>query len=481
MDDSALLLQLLEAEQSHQLRNKDSLWYAGNLRFLLHDAQKIIYDDFYASTDREIVMLCARRFGKSFLSIILCLEYAIRNPNTITRFVPPEITQGWQIALPTMMKLEQSYPVGLIRYHKTEKAWQVGKNSWLYLGGFDSQRDSQRGGEASLIVCDEAGFSDPDQYNYTMRSVLKPQLLHTRGRLVIPSTPSKYTDHPFMTETVFEARMAKKLHMYTIYDNPLLDAEQIEQAKVDCGGEHTEDWRREYLCETVRSTSMTVIPKWSNDYVRDFEPNPYSYRVLVGDFGGTNDKTVIHALSYEFITSATGIVQFIDERVYDPNTSTIEIVKGIKELHDKWIKPGKAPEQDHTAYLDCPGQLQVDLNNQHNMNVRIPFKDDFFAGVNLINIFINQKRIVVHPRCTFTAMTFENARFNERRTDYIRSPILGHCDAIASAIYGIRMLCKDRNGSPDQPINPQTQAWWNVKPKEDNRAAVAAAIFGGKK
>jgi hypothetical protein len=78
-------------------------------------------------------------------------------------------------------------------------------------------------------------------------------------------------------------------------------------------------------------------------------------------------------------------------------------------------------------------------------------------------------------------MTFENARFNERRTDYIRSPILGHCDAIASAIYGIRMLCKDRNGSPDQPINPQTQAWWNVKPKEDNRAAVAAAIFGGKK
>jgi len=203
--------------------------------------------------------------------------------------------------------------------------------------------------------------------------------------------------------------------------------------------------------------------------------------VLVGDFGGCNDKTVIHALSYEFITSATGIVQFIDERVYDPNTSTIEIVKGIKELHDKWIKPGKAPEQDHTAYLDCPGQLQVDLNNQHNVNVRIPFKDDFFAGVNLINIFINQKRIVVHPRCTFTAMTFENARFNERRTDYIRSPILGHCDAIASAIYGIRMLCKDRNGSPDQPINPQTQAWWNVKPKEDNRAAVAAAIFGGKK
>lgn len=481
MDDSVELLQLLEAEVESQKKNKDDLWYKGDLRFLLHDAQKIIYDDFYnRNTERETVLLCARRFGKSFLGLILCLEYAIRNPRVIVRFIPPEIKQAYGIVTPSMGKLEQLWPHGLIQYVASERSWKIGRGSWLYLGGFDSQKDASRGSEASFIVCDEAGFTNPDQYNYILKSVLKPQMLTTRGKMLILSTPSKYPDHPFMTDTVALAKHTGKLHKYTIYDNPMLNAEQIAEAKADCGGEDTEDWKREYLCEVIRSTTITVLPKWDGSLVQEFEPHPYSYRAIVGDFGGVIDKTVIHAISYHYMGPSSGVVQFIDERVYEPNTSTIEIVAGIKELHEKWIKTGKAERQDEVCYLDCPGQLQVDLNNQHGLNVRIPLKDDFHAGINLINIFINQHRIAVHPRCSFTAMSFESARFNDRRTDYVRNAVLGHCDAIASAIYGIRMIDKTRNGNPDAPVDKQVQAWWNKPPKKDDRAQVANAIFGRK-
>lgn len=481
MDETAELLQLLEAEVESQKKHKDDLWYAGNLRFLLHDAQKIIYDDFYKMNNRETVLLCARRFGKSFLGLILCLEYAIKNPRTIVRFIPPEIKQAYGICLPNMGKLEQLWPTGLIQYVASEKAWKIGRGSWLYLGGFDSQKDASRGSEASFIVCDEAGFTNPEEYNYILKSVLKPQMLTTRGKMLILSTPPRIPSHPFMVETVADAKLENRIHKYTIYDNPMLDEEQIAEAKRDCGGEDSEDFKREYLCQTIRSSSASVLPRWNENLIEDFEINPYWYKAISGDFGGCQDKTVIHAIAYRYRSNIDGDVLFCDERVYEPNTPTDEIVKGIRELHEMYIKPSQAPEQDHTAYLDCPGQLQVDLNNQHNLSVRIPLKDEFHSGVNLINLFVNSRRVRVHPRCKFTAMTFESARFNDRRTDYIRNPILGHCDAIASAIYGIRMICKDRDGSPFPQPHKETQAWWMQKPKTDNRAQVAQAIYGGKK
>lgn len=472
------LLQLLEAERLAQLKEKDDLWYSGNLRFLLHSAQHLIYDKFHSTNDRETVMLCSRRFGKSFLSLVLCLEHCIRHPYTIARFVPPEIKQAWSITQPIMAKLQQSWPRGLITFVAAEKAWKIGRGSWLYLGGFDSQADAQRGGEASLIVCDEAGFTCPESYAYIMKSVLKPQLLTTRGRMLIPSTPSREPDHEFLQVTVPDAKLENRLHKFTIYDNPLLDEDQIEQAKRDCGGEDTEDWKREYLCEVVRSKQITVLPRWDSEaYVQEFDVKPWEYRVLVGDFGGVNDKTVLHVLAYDYHSPVYGIFKFVDERSYAPGTTTEEIVAGIRALHTQWIKPSEAPEQDTTAYLDCPGQLQVDLNNHHGIHVRIPLKDEFHAGVNLINIMVNQKRILVHPRCKFTIMSFESARFNERRTDYVRSPVLGHCDAIASAIYGIRMIERTKDGSPVPRVQPEHQAYWKLKPQQ-NRAAVADAIYG---
>lgn len=481
MDETVELLQLLEAEVESQKKFKDDLWYRGELRFLLHDAQRIIYDDFYKMNNRETVLLCARRFGKSFLGLILCLEFAIRNPRTIVRFIPPEIKQAFGICMPTMNKLEQLWPAGLIQYVASEKAWRIGRGSWLYLGGFDSQKDASRGSEASFIVCDEAGFTNPEEYNYILKSVLKPQMLTTRGKMLILSTPPRIPSHPFMVETVADAKLENRLHTYTIYDNPMLDEEQIAEAKRDCGGEDTEDFKREYLCQVVRSASMAVIQRWNDSRIENFDLDDYWYRIIVGDFGGTRDLTVLHAIAYRFRSGCDGDVLIVDERVFDSNTTTAEIVKGLHELHSLYIKTSKAPEQDQTAYLDCPGQLQVDLNSLHNVQVRIPLKDEFHSGVNLINSFVNSGRLKVHPRCKFTILTFDSARFNDRRTDYIRNPILGHCDAIASAIYGIRHVNKIDDGSPIPRVQKETQAWWMQPPKSDKRVEVAQAIYGGKK
>jgi hypothetical protein len=477
MDDLEKLHQLLLLEQNYQQNSRDELWYSGNLRFLLHEAQCLIYDAFYSCNDRETVILASRRFGKSFLSVILCLEYAIRNANVITRFVPQEIKQAWQIVQPSFMKLEQLWPAGLVRYVASEKAWRIGRGSWLYLGGFDSQKDSQRGGEASFIVCDEAGFTNPDEYNYIMRSVLKPQLLTTKGRMLIPSTPSYIPDHPFMSQTVADAQLENRLHKFTIYDNPLLDTEQIEQAKSDCGGEASEAWRVEYLCEVIRSKNIVVVPCWDDKiHVDEWEPRDYNYRCLVGDFGGVTDKTVLHVVAYDYFTPTFGRTHFIDERVYEPNTTTNEITKGLKDLYERWIKPSKAIDQDHTSYLDCPGQLQVDLNKYHGIQIRIPLKDNFHAGVNLLNVDINNDRIRVHKRCKFTAQSFHAARFNEKRTDYIRTPVLGHCDAIASAIYALRHIVKSHTGQADRKPDKQETAYWK-QPAMPAREFIAQAMF----
>lgn len=476
MDDLQLLHRLLRAEANYQLRSKDDLWYRGQLRFLLHEAQRVIYDSYYQTNDKETVILASRRFGKSFLGVILCLEFAIRNTSTITRFIPPEIKQAWQILMPTMMKLESSWPTGLVRYVANEKAWRIGQNSWLYLGGFDSQKDAQRGGEASLIVCDEAGFTNGEEYNYILKSVLKPQLLITRGRIVHLSSPSREPDHPFLQETVTEAQLANKLHRYTIYDNPMLTAEDIESAKRDCGGEHTFAWRTEYLCQIVRDATLMVVPCWSPKFIGEWEPETWHYRVIVGDMGGVTDKTVLYALACDYDVTKPRI-WVLDERVYEPNTTTRDIAQGFRELTALWMDSCTLEDKDDVAYFDCPGQTQVDLQSEHKLSVKLPIKDNFHAGIGALNDLVSASQLWVHKRCTFAAMSLNNGRLNERRTDYMRTEALGHCDGIAALIYGIRHINTKTNGKPPDYVDREMQAYWKQE-KSNRRRIVGAAIAG---
>lgn len=489
MDDFIEFLALEALERQEALKNRDADWNAGNLRFLCHEAQCVIYDAFYRNKWRETGIIASRRFGKSTLGFILCLEYALRNPYTIARFIPPEVKQAWQIVLPIWGKIQRAAPKGLVEYMAADKAFRVGQGSWIFLGGFDSQNDAQRGGEASFIVCDEGGSTNPEQYLYILRSVLLPQLLDTKGRMLHLGTVPPDLAHPFLTETIHKCEVNECYFEFTINDNPRLDEEQRQQAIEDCGGEDTEEYEREYLCKRIRTPHLMVVPKFNETFaVRECGFPQFAWWHVAGDWGGVTDKTVIYAGWYDH-RHWQNIIW--DERVYDPHTPSDEIAAGIKELiaykdrlfanqfpHDLKYKGGFR-EQEVMCWLDVPGQVQVDLRQQHGLQVRVPLKDDWAAGIRMLNTTVNLNRLKIHPRCKFLTQSLREGKFNLKRTDFERTGALGHCDGIAAAIYWIRMANKE-DPTPPKRMDPQ-HTWVNPNKMEDIKLRSLADSLSPKK
>jgi hypothetical protein len=475
LSTAADILEKLRASKEKFVQTDPSLtaldgWYSGNLRFLCHEAQQVIYDHYYSQWVRDIVILCARRFGKSTLGFILCLEQCLRKPGSITRFIAPEIEQGKMISMTTMQVILRGCPDGLVRQVKSENCWSVGTDSWVFLGGFDSQKDSQRGGAADLIVLDEEGSTNPVNYRYMLKGVLKPQLTTTRGRMVHLGTPPPNLDHPFLTETVAEAEADGRYHCFDIYQNPMFDEDMKREAIKDCGGEDTEDFQREYLCQRVKSQTRSVIPEFSDANVREIERPPHAKWIISLDNGGIRDLTVVGLGYYDFKRAKKVLW---DERTFQINTSTEAIALGIAEMLATWEV---LPDQ---WYGDASGQTLIDLYHTHKMNFLLPLKDDVDASINALRIECGSLRWEVHPRCTQTIRTMSFGLWNEKRTDFLRTETLGHNDAIMMLCYMNRMMDTTTNPYP-KPVYHRDVQFYRPAVSDDVllAQAIAPKAFG---
>ncbi len=85
-------------------------------------------------------------------------------------------------------------------------------------------------------------------------------------------------------------------------------------------------------------------------------------------------------------------------------------------------------------------QLQVDLQRTHNLAIMLPPKDDWEASVNNLANRFTQRKVRIHPRCKLLIQTCQSGVFNKNRTDFDRSIALGHMDAVAALMYGVRAL-----------------------------------------
>lgn len=447
------------------LEAKQLLWKWGDLSYKLHATQKIIQKTVKESDSDEICIFSSRQLGKSWWSVCYAIEYCINHPGSIVRILSDTLKHVQDIVNDNLNVIIQDAPEGLIERHKTSYRWTVGASS-LRLGPLErSNVDYNRGGNASLIICEEGGFVQSDDYDYAIKSVIGPQLLRSSGQLIHVTTPSDNPLHIIHTEILPKTRLRGSYFNYTIYDNPQISQEQIEKAKILCGGEHTATWKREYLAEIVRDPSSVIVPTFNRGlHVRETIPPEYTNWQTSIDWGGVRDKTVALLYTYDFTENQ---VLIWDERIFPSNTATDIITAGIKEM-------------EHTVggvldrWADCPGQLQVDLNKPSvNFQVRLPKKLDWQAGINHMQVEFGQNRVVINPKCAFLAATLEAGMYNKQRTDFQRSETLGHCDALAALSYAMRMINK---GNPYPQVIPNRDTHWDMHNYADPSTIAAKAM-----
>jgi hypothetical protein len=381
-------------------------------------------------------------------------------------------------------------PPGFVSQAKSKNRWNLHNGSSLRLGALERQYvDKNRGGNAAIIIYEECGFVSGDDFDYGVNSVIGPQLIRSKGHEIFVSSPSEQPDHPLHTIVAPACESAGVLFNYMVFESPAMDDKAIVEAAgrsgsvfdvdfvsevrrrmegtekilgaevVELAAEKnlhlTDDFKREFLAMIIRPVSLMVIPVFHERHtIVEFDvPSACRWQVII-DWGGVRDKTVALLMTYEY-NSDTDMVW--DEMKWDENTGTDVIMKDLKE--SDWLDYLRGDEDP--VWADVPGQLQIDLDRDHNFIVHLPPKQNWLGSVNTMASRFATKNIKIRKRCTFLIASVRAGMLNKNRTDFERTKALGHMDALAALMYGIRVLNREspytqgyHTPKVDQFVNP---------------------------
>lgn len=440
---------------------KKHYWYNGDLEWKFDDLQRRISATVNSLPHaKKICILSSRQIGKSYWSVGHTLEFLIRHPETIARIVAPTLSNCHDIVGDNLISITLDAPPTLFTRKRSEMRWQCENGSTLRLGALERAHVDamNRGGNASLIIYEECGFVKSDDFVYGVNSVLGPQLLRSNGRELFVSSPPEDVDHYLITQIKPECEELGTFFSFTVLDSPTITPDQVIEAAIRSGcvlsdefihgirewkinTSNVHEWaartnsslsdafRREFLAEIVRSSSLMVVPDFSDTprHVRKIDPPSRCFWTVTIDWGGVRDKTCAILHTYDYMSNTHLIV---DERVFEPNTPTSEIVEVLRlAWHNQYPIRG--------VWADVHGQTQIDLN-QAGYPVSLPQKTDWLGSVQSMAVKFTTDRIVISPKCEFIRRSCRTGMFNKNKTDFERSSGLGHCDGLAALMYGLR-------------------------------------------
>jgi hypothetical protein len=436
------------------------LWEAGVLDWKLSIPQRIIKKGIIEDVSKISVVMCARRLGKSYLVLTMAIEKCLQSPNTIVKYAFPKQKTAKKNIVPIMKKILEDCPKHLRPVFMTaDLLYKFPNGSEIQMAGTDNGNiENIRGGDSSLNIVDEAGFCD--DLTYGVRSVLGPTTKITKGRTILVSTPSRYENHEFIQDWVLRYQAEDRIRTFTIFDNPQFTEAIIKDALDDYpDGEKDPGFRREYMCEIVRSADTTILPSFNAErelaVVSDSHVRPVFFDSYVSmDIGGA-DLTAILFGYYDYL-NATTVIE--DELIFGKDVNTLAIAEQVKakELElwknpiDQSLMPPYMRVADNNNLI-----LLTDLQRDHGIIFMPTRKDNREAAINGLDVALSQNKLIVHPRCKHTIYHMKFAQWNNQRTKF--KPLKdspsgqikgGHADALAALIYFHRNIIKSKNPYP---------------------------------
>lgn len=452
------------------------LWQRGILKWKLHEVQKKMHDSITKSDKDVVTVLSSRRLGKSFLLCLMASEKCIQEENIIIKYICPEKKMVKTIIEPILRVIFKDCPDELKPELKVADGRFLFPNgSQIQFAGSDKgNAESIRGGAAHLCIVDEAGFCD--DLEYVVNSVLAPTLDTTNGKIVLASTPSKESNHEFITKFVNPADAKEELIKYTIYDNPMMTSEKIEKIlKRYPEGKSSSMFRREYLCEVMIETDRAVIPEFTGDIqtrILKDHVKPVLYDCYVGMDIGFKDFTVVIFAYYDFLNAKLIIC---DELVVNgptlltPNLSAL-IKKKEKEnfadpVTNEVFKPTRVSDNNNLILLQ-------DLHRLHEILFLPTAKDNKEAAINQLRDMISNEKIIINPKCKVLISHLKHATWNKNRTSFDRAVGYGHYDAVDSLIYLTRNVRFNRN--PYRDHYGKTPSEWHLPQQKETNSTISA-------
>jgi hypothetical protein len=470
-------------------------WQRGMLAYKLDQHQLPLYKAIWNAIENKYdtyTINCSRQFGKSFLLLLVAIEFCLRNRGAQVRFAIPIASNYEEMYGLSLSTILDDVPSSYKPEHQTSKKAIFLKNgSHIKFAGTDGTNyQNLRGSLSHLNIIDEAAFCD--NLKETFEHVLKPQTTRTGGLTVFCSTPPTTQDHYYIQQ-YFKDKARDRVQQFTIYQNSALTPERIAQIAADAGGIDSSTFRREYLCEFVVDEETVIIKEW--DKVKDKCIRKPDTSIYQDKFGyvhkyegmdlGVEDLTICLFGYYDFLESTLYIQDEL--KMNGPTLVTPDLAKGIKDK-EKELWGGLNPPSSN------PYRRIADSNNKQLLNdLQIVYDLSFIpvrktkAGpdqpsdskqsilngmINKLRVMIGEGRVVVDPKCTQLLGCLQYASWNKTRTEFARNAMFGHYDALAALIYMVKMLDCYTNPFPTlMGVKKSTHYIPVNQPKEESKVA----------
>lgn len=438
-----------------QLAAIRKLFGMGNLSVLLHSTQKLMKDTWENSGSEEYLVFCSRQLGKTHFGLCIAIETCIKYPGSRVMYYGPKKDKLKDIVNDGLAPILQFAPPGLIKRHKSEHRWTIGQSELRLCALERVHIDAYRGQNAKgLIVIEEGCFVDGEAWNYAWNSVIDPQRLQNKPKVLINTTPSVDEDHPIHTDLLpfLEARNA--LARYSIHQNPFLSSQDIEKIRARVTDE---TWRREYLAEVFRSKESVAVPEYDDSAVTTLTPPPFANWVTSIDFGGSLDP---HGITLSYFDTNLNKFCVYKEILIPSNTSILEITEQTKTL-EAHITKGR-----HFRVVDCSGQVSIELSKlsfAHMLPTKGP--GSFDASLQAIRVGFQNNQILIDASCKQTRAQLKHGKLNKQKNDFLRTTS-HHCDLIASLMYAFKHKQTDNPYPHAYGHSPQTH---HISPKPPSK------------
>lgn len=434
---------------------KEMLWKMGNLQWK-YDSTQLELRNFILSNDNSQVFVfeCSRRLGKSRTMLTLAIEESLKTPNYKVNYVAPTAAMLKNFLFPMAEEILEDCPEAIRPLISLNQSTIKFKNgSEIKLSGTDNKRaDKLRGRASNLCIVDEAGFCD--DLSYVVDSILLPTTLTTNGKIVMVSTPPVSLDHPFI-DYVKKAKFHKRHILKTIYDNPRLTQQQIQNAADAAGGIDSNQFRREYLCHHIASSENVVVPEFTKEkqkeVVKEIAYPAYFDGYVTMDIGGTDFTAILFAI-YDFQNAK---IHIVDELLLKGAVTSDEIaLKVMNKERSVFVIGGGVYKAPYLRISDNNNVILLnDLNIKHGLNFIPTNKDEKIAALNNMRLMIKDGMIIIHPRCTNLIFQLENATWKGTgNKTYSRSKEHGHFDLIDALSILCRNIQISRNPAPNGEI-----------------------------
>ena len=238
-----------------------------------HNAQRTVLD----SKARFRVMMCGRRFGKSLISQSISIENGLNGKRVAY------ITPTYQLGKIFFQEICKVLTEDI--YKKNESDLTISFITGGSIRFFTGERlDALRGLKFHLVIIDEASYIPNLQEGWN--NSIRPTLTDYKGKAIFLSTPKGknffYSLYMKSDEPDWES------FKFTTYDNPHIDATEIDAAKIQLPNVVFE---QEYMANPMENAANPFGSEHINKCTKELSRQPTDYYGI--DLAKSVDWTVI--------------------------------------------------------------------------------------------------------------------------------------------------------------------------------------------